>query len=563
MPRREDSCVVRRWLATLVVMLTAWPAAPVRADAPTTLDGLLALPPSPGIELLLLPHAADARVAQRWRDALADADPERRAAAARMIGAAAVRTAIGALTAAAANEQDAVARAEMLRALVVIGSDTTDRMVLAHLDRLSPAAAKHVVRTIATLRPATAAAFLIEGGVLGEAQPIASERAVELVARLLRVAPDQAARLETETDRLAPGTLQGLLHHAHSTAHVVPPPLVLAALRADAHTAGEALSYLPEAHGRPNAIAPDHPLAAAYRVWREQPSDTTDPTHAFVLGIADRWLGRTPAAPLSAMRPDRRVLEQLQLPMTALAVLSRDERRALTRQLEWKGDIAKALQHADFTAPATPWGWESRQRGARLLSDLPGAIVVDVVRLTGCQSGAFATDRGVVATYRDDGRPRQVSFSAPDLDAACKRVAILVASSSYGDASLPGDEPSVTLLRLQPEYVSCLRTRDQDLRVPAGTQPAGPLPITPPRKVKDERPIYPKAAQSARVQGVVIIEAYVTRSGCVAEARVTRQIPGLDVSALQAVSYWRYSPTLLGDTPTPTIMTVTVNFKLD
>ncbi|HET9833220.1 MAG TPA: energy transducer TonB, partial [Vicinamibacterales bacterium] len=57
-------------------------------------------------------------------------------------------------------------------------------------------------------------------------------------------------------------------------------------------------------------------------------------------------------------------------------------------------------------------------------------------------------------------------------------------------------------------------------------------PIAPPRKVKDVRPVYPPIAQSARVQGVVIIEATIGPDGHVAEARVLRSIPLLDQAAL-------------------------------
>jgi protein TonB len=86
--------------------------------------------------------------------------------------------------------------------------------------------------------------------------------------------------------------------------------------------------------------------------------------------------------------------------------------------------------------------------------------------------------------------------------------------------------------------------------------------IKPPVKTKDVRPTYPPIAQSARVQGVVIIEATIGPSGKVQDARVLRSIPLLDQSALDAVRQWEFTPTLLNGVPVPVIMTVTVQFTL-
>jgi protein TonB len=76
------------------------------------------------------------------------------------------------------------------------------------------------------------------------------------------------------------------------------------------------------------------------------------------------------------------------------------------------------------------------------------------------------------------------------------------------------------------------------------------------------KPVYPAIAQSARVQGVVIIEATIGPNGNVQEAKVLRSIPLLDAAALDAVRQWQFTPTLLNGVPVPVIMTVTVNFTL-
>ena len=86
--------------------------------------------------------------------------------------------------------------------------------------------------------------------------------------------------------------------------------------------------------------------------------------------------------------------------------------------------------------------------------------------------------------------------------------------------------------------------------------------IKAPQKIRDVRPVYPPIAQSARVQGVVIIEATIGLDGRVTDAKVLRSVPLLDQAALDAVRKWEFTPTLLNGVPVPVIMTVTVNFTL-
>jgi|KBSMisStaDraftv2_1062788.scaffolds.fasta_scaffold05879_4 TonB family protein len=87
-------------------------------------------------------------------------------------------------------------------------------------------------------------------------------------------------------------------------------------------------------------------------------------------------------------------------------------------------------------------------------------------------------------------------------------------------------------------------------------------PVSPPKKTKDVRAVYPPIAQSARVQGVVILEVTIGIDGRVQDAKVLRSIPMLDAAALDAVKQWEFTPTMLNGAPVPVMMTVTVNFTL-
>ena len=83
-----------------------------------------------------------------------------------------------------------------------------------------------------------------------------------------------------------------------------------------------------------------------------------------------------------------------------------------------------------------------------------------------------------------------------------------------------------------------------------------------PVKTKHVAPVYPPIAQSAHVQGVVILEALLGPDGKVQDALILRSIPLLDQAALDAVKQWEFTPTLLNGAPVPVIMTATVQFTL-
>ncbi|HEY2150428.1 MAG TPA: energy transducer TonB [Vicinamibacterales bacterium] len=86
--------------------------------------------------------------------------------------------------------------------------------------------------------------------------------------------------------------------------------------------------------------------------------------------------------------------------------------------------------------------------------------------------------------------------------------------------------------------------------------------MTPPVKKVDAAPVYPAIAQSARIEGVVILEAVIDAQGRVESARILRSIPLLDQAALDAVRQWRFSAARLNGDAVPVVMTVTVNFTL-
>lgn len=97
---------------------------------------------------------------------------------------------------------------------------------------------------------------------------------------------------------------------------------------------------------------------------------------------------------------------------------------------------------------------------------------------------------------------------------------------------------------------------------PIAPQPVGGR-IKAPARVAYVAPEYPLIAQTARVQGDVVLEAIIGIDGTVENLRLVRSAsPLLTEAALVAVREWRYTPTLLNGIPVPVVMTVTVSFTL-
>jgi len=88
--------------------------------------------------------------------------------------------------------------------------------------------------------------------------------------------------------------------------------------------------------------------------------------------------------------------------------------------------------------------------------------------------------------------------------------------------------------------------------------------IQAPKLLNKVQPVYPAAAKAAGVEGTVILHAIIGMGGNPLSLRVvnTQVDPELARAAVEAVSKWRYSPTLLNGDPIEVDTTVMVNFKL-
>ena len=79
------------------------------------------------------------------------------------------------------------------------------------------------------------------------------------------------------------------------------------------------------------------------------------------------------------------------------------------------------------------------------------------------------------------------------------------------------------------------------------------------------QPVYPESARSAGISGTVVLHAVIGMDGKPLSLRVKNSQIDADLarSAVEAVSQWRYTPTLLNGEPIEVDTTITVNYSLE
>ena len=86
--------------------------------------------------------------------------------------------------------------------------------------------------------------------------------------------------------------------------------------------------------------------------------------------------------------------------------------------------------------------------------------------------------------------------------------------------------------------------------------------MDPARLIFQPKPAYPPLALAAHVEGTVRMEAVIGRDGTIQDLNVISGHTLLVLAAREAVSRWRYQPTLLNGEPVEVVTEIQVSFKL-
>jgi protein TonB len=80
--------------------------------------------------------------------------------------------------------------------------------------------------------------------------------------------------------------------------------------------------------------------------------------------------------------------------------------------------------------------------------------------------------------------------------------------------------------------------------------------------IRKTQPVYPPLARQARIQGVVILQAQISKDGSIQNLQLISGHPMLAPAAIDAVKQWKYKPYLLNGEPVEVETQVQVNFTL-
>ena len=80
--------------------------------------------------------------------------------------------------------------------------------------------------------------------------------------------------------------------------------------------------------------------------------------------------------------------------------------------------------------------------------------------------------------------------------------------------------------------------------------------------IRKVQPAYPPLARQARIQGQVVLQAEISKSGDIINLQLISGHPMLAPAAIEAVKQWKYKPYLLNGEPVEVETTVQVNFSL-
>jgi len=100
---------------------------------------------------------------------------------------------------------------------------------------------------------------------------------------------------------------------------------------------------------------------------------------------------------------------------------------------------------------------------------------------------------------------------------------------------------------------------------PSPAPPAHPIRISSMLKgslIRQVQPAYPALARSARIEGSVVLEAVISKTGTIENLQLLSGHPMLVPAAIEAVRQWRYKPYVLNGDAIEVETQITVNFTL-
>jgi periplasmic protein TonB len=240
----------------------------------------------------------------------------------------------------------------------------------------------------------------------------------------------------------------------------------------------------------------------------------------------------------------------------------------------------------DILAGTIEASWRERaRRGSTLLTSfgLQAAVVMVLLVLPLFHPASFPSFHQL-STPINLGAPVSQA-PAVRLHAGSAAISIIPAENSLrvpahipSDAAASMDDQPPVITGLGSEEV--LGSGSGDLRGMPNVFGSGSRPVVPPPPtvqtvhtvrishmsegdlIRRVQPAYPALARAARIQGIVVLQATISKEGTIKNLRVLNGHPMLAQAAIDAVRQWRYRPYILNNEPVEVETQVTVNFSL-
>lgn len=504
---------------------------------------------------------AQPEVLERLEAALHDPAPQVRAAAARVAHVRFVRSRAGALRQVLSTETDADAAREQIRALAAIGSPAEDSHLMEAAARFAGRLDADLLEALARTRQTAVIDLLLDHG---KSFAISYGREAELARLASRLIPEELVRygmaLLTREDT---GRWKALLATADSRRVSLPDALLAGGLRSTVPEIAAQSAWriaLLRASGR----APTANLLEGI-----SPPQSADPDVHFAFEVARR-------SPGGAFMDDERWISSLALSKETLAdsvgpgdpilaLLTKAEREALRKRSERRHPTIKEASW-DPRPVANPE--TSGSLALRSLADLPRGVAANAIEVAGCRPKKDGLFGAAEMRYNVEGRPLRVTPIDVSVSKQCE-------TASRNLFSMTLAPPSALPIKQRPEILvavaqrDCVGEIDEAPVPPAGSPVEEPAihrvsgDVEAPALVNRVEPRYPEDARRDGLEGVVILEAVISASGCVRAVSVVKGVePRLDFQSAKAVAQWRYRPARLDGRPVAVHLWVTVTFRL-
>ena len=472
------------------------------------------------------------------RSAIMSSDPRTRGAAARVINIRRLMPLLDHLRTRLDIETDIMAASEEARAIVMLGgARDVDRAIYAsdrfgkRLDSVIGIAAAHLGPPAVDLYFTSLQKRNIGKGAFFVTALWGKPEMVSVVANRL---------LEKD-----PEAYQELLYGIEDDTHPLLGSDVLrtALASADADVRGETVWFILNRAVRPGASPVETNVKSGIAAM-PPPGEDQD------LTVGTELLRRVAGLPQDPSLPFRYALARSTLSQVRIALAPRKLLDFVTpeeRRVIFRGSPLPDLGNDGVAGPA-PFTVPSPQ---------PNGVAAAVMKAYACTDGWIGN-----ASVRADATGRVVAsdVSGVTASAGCRNALQTLIQLSLIDNNLvtaPFDSNGLTVVQ-SATATPCYDEGEPGTR---GRRVLGSPRIRLPRLKQKVEPLLP--AGVARTAADVIVEAVVTRAGCVRAARVTKPapLPALNNAALIAVDQWRFEPATYDGFPVEMTTHVKVQFK--